>query len=102
MARAKKVPLETPVEAPSGLPTGVSWNEVVTFLAEAGFSPKNLVRVAKTPLVYVPEIEGDSWAKVTWSFLKSELTYTVESLTLIRKEAVRMIEVKDVTYEERE
>jgi hypothetical protein len=100
-AAAKKVE-ETPELTPSGLPTGVSWGEVVTYLAQEGFSPKNLVRVPKTPIVYIPQIEGDAWAKITWSYLNSALTYTVESLTLIRKESVRMVEVKDVTYEERE
>lgn len=105
MARkaAVKKPLEeTPELTPSGLPTGVSWGEVTKYLAQEGFSPKNMVRIPKTSIAYVPQIEGDAWAKITWSFLKSELTYTVESVTLVRKETVRTVEVKDVTYEERE
>lgn len=105
MARkaATKAPLEETQEVTlSGLPKDISWTEVAKYLAEEGFSPKNLVRVPKSPIAYVPQIEGDSWAKITWSFRKSELTYTVESLTLVRKETVRQVEVKDVTYEERE
>ncbi|MGR3967829.1 hypothetical protein FW800_25700 [Pseudomonas sp. 910_23] len=103
MARAKKAPLETPAVIPSGLPANTSWEAVATYLAEQGFSPKNLFRPPGVrDLIYVPEIEGDNWAKITWSFRNSDLTYTVESLTLVRKETVRKVEVKDVTYEERE
>ncbi|PTS86446.1 hypothetical protein DBR00_02505 [Pseudomonas sp. HMWF032] len=111
MARKKKQ-----TEALSGFPENITEAELRKWLGENGFSLKNAERIKAprkgvTPpqVVFCPPIErstdapeSDSWCKVTWTYLKAELLYTVESVTFTRKVVERQVPVQEVVYAERE